>query len=130
MSAEHKAALAQGREEGRIVRIYLDALQANKPRRGRRRTKESIQKRLAAIDAKLPTADSLAKLRLYQEKENLQAELEGMGNATDLSALEKDFVKVAKAYGERKRIGYAAWRAVGVSPATLQKAGITRSSRA
>ena len=38
MSAEHKAALAQGRSEGKAVRDYLDALRANKPKRGRKRT--------------------------------------------------------------------------------------------
>ena len=36
MSPEHKAALAQGREEGRPVRLYLEALAAAKPRRGKR----------------------------------------------------------------------------------------------
>ena len=38
MTDEHKAALAQGRSEGRAVRDYLDALRANKPKRGRKRT--------------------------------------------------------------------------------------------
>ena len=36
MSADHKAALAKGREEGRIVRRYLEALESNRPRRGRK----------------------------------------------------------------------------------------------
>ena len=51
MSAEHKAALAKGREEGRIVRQYLEALESTKPRRGRKRTPDSIRKRLATIEA-------------------------------------------------------------------------------
>ena len=38
MSDEHKAALAEGRAQGRAVRAYLEALEANKPRRGRKRT--------------------------------------------------------------------------------------------
>ena len=46
----HKAALAQGERKGRAVREYLDALRANKPKRGRKRTPDSIKKRLAAID--------------------------------------------------------------------------------
>ncbi len=57
MSDEHKAALAQGREQGRLVRRYLEALESHRPKRGRRRTPESIAKRLAAIDEQLPTAD-------------------------------------------------------------------------
>ena len=47
MSDDHKAALAAGRNEGRAVRRYLEALEAHKPKRGRKRTPESIQKRLA-----------------------------------------------------------------------------------
>ena len=50
MSAAHKAALAKGREQANAVRAYLDALEANRPKRGRKRTPESISKRIAAID--------------------------------------------------------------------------------
>jgi hypothetical protein len=128
MSAEHKAALAQGRAEGRAVREYLDALRANKPKRGRKRTPESIKKRLAAIEAQLPEADALTELRLVQEKRDLAAELESMGNAVDMGAIEAAFVKVAKSYSERQKISYASWRDVGVEASVLKKAGISRSS--
>ena len=47
MSDEHKAALAEGRTQGRAVRNYLDALEATKPKRGRKRTPDSVKKRLA-----------------------------------------------------------------------------------
>ena len=33
MSAEHKRALAQGREQSRVVRNYLEALEQNRPKR-------------------------------------------------------------------------------------------------
>ena len=46
MSKAHKAALAQGRVEGRVIRTYLDVVEANRPKRGRKRTVESITKRL------------------------------------------------------------------------------------
>jgi hypothetical protein len=45
----------------------------------------------------------------------------------DLSALEKQFIKVAKGYGERKGITYATWRAAGVSAAVLHSADISRA---
>ena len=38
MSDQHKAALAKGRAEGKIVREYLEGLRATKPKRGRKRT--------------------------------------------------------------------------------------------
>ena len=56
MSAAHKAAMEQGRAEGRAVRDYLEALRSSKPKRGRKRTAETIEARLARIDDELTTA--------------------------------------------------------------------------
>jgi hypothetical protein len=127
MSDTHKAALERGRAEGRMVRDYLEALRSNKPKRGRKRTADSINKRLAAIEAELPEASAIDELQLIQERRDLTAELETLGSAADLSEIEESFVKVAKGYGERKGISYASWRDVGVSAATLKRAGINRS---
>ena len=127
MSDSHKAALAQGREEGRVVRRYLEALESSKPKRGRKRTADSIQKRLAAIEDRLLDADQLTRLNLIEERRRLEEELSQADDTTDLAALEKDFVKVARSYGERKGITYSSWRAVGVSAATLQQAKIART---
>ncbi len=128
MSDQHKAALARGRTEGKTVRAYLDALRANKPKRGRKRTTDTIHKRLAAIDVQLPDADPLSELRLVQERRDLAAELESIDQRVDLESFETDFIKVAKSYSERQGISYAAWREVGVAPSVLTKAGLTRSS--
>jgi len=124
MSPEHKAALAKGREEGRIVRRYLDALEFQRPRRGRRRSPEAIEQRLATIAKRLPEADSLTRLHLIQEQVDLQAELRDAAPADDLTDLERAFVKVARSYSERKGITFAAWRAIGVSAQVLDKANI------
>ncbi len=128
MTEEHKAALAQGRSEGRAVKAYLEALAANKPKRGRKRTADTINKRLAKIDEELQDASPLSTLQLEQERMDLEAELESMSDKADLGGLEDKFVEVAKSYGQRKGISYAAWRKVGVSPATLKRAGIGRGS--
>ncbi len=127
MSEDHKAALAKGREEGRIVRRYLEALESTKPRRGRKRTPESIRKRLVAIDNALASADPLSRLHLVEERQRLEAELSHTGETVDLAALEKSFIKVARVYGERKGISYSAWRTVGVSASVLQQAKIPRT---
>jgi hypothetical protein len=127
MSDAHKAALAKGREEGRIVRQYLEALEATKPRRGRKRTPDSIRRRLTTIESSLTTADPLARLHLVEEKQRLEAELAHSGDTVDLAGLEKSFVKVARPYGERKGISYSAWRTVGVSASVLQLAKIPRT---
>ena len=128
MSDQHKAALAEGRNEGRAVKNYLEALQQNRPRRGRRRTPESITKRLAVIDAAYAEGSALQQLQLVQERMDLQKELEAMGTKVDLSALEAAFVKTAAKYAQRKGISYAAWRELGVPADVLKKAGISRGS--
>lgn len=128
MTDSHKAALAQGRAEGRVVREYLDALRANKPKRGRKRTTESMTERLAGIDAQLVDADALNELKLVQERRDLLAELDAKGADLDLVALEQAFVDVAQGYAERQGISYAAWREVGVDAAVLSRAGVTRKS--
>jgi hypothetical protein len=126
MSDSHKAAMERGRAEGRVVRDYLEALRSSKPKRGRKRTAESITARLAKIDDELTDASAIEELQLLQERRDLQAELDSMGSGVDLDELESAFVDVAKAYGERKGIAYATWRDVGVSAATLKRAGIGR----
>ena len=126
MSDSHKAALAEGREQGRAVRRYLEALEAHKPKRGRKRTPESVQKRLAVIDQMLADADPLTRLHLVQEKMNLDTELATTDNTVDLQALEDDFVAAAAPYGARKGITYAAWRQLGVGPGVLRRANVKR----
>ena len=128
MTDEHKAALAAGRAEGRAVRAYLEALDQHRPKRGRKRTPDSVNARLAKIDTELVSADPMTRLSLVQERLDLLAELESLTTTVDLTALESDFVKSAKGYGERKGISYAAWREVGVSAATLKAAGIGRGA--
>ena len=127
MSTGHKAALAQGRAESASVRHYLEALETSKPKRGRKRTPASIDRRLAAIDTQLASADALSKLHLLQEQKDLADEKSRVNKVKDLSALEKQFIKVAKAYSERKGITYSTWRAAGVSAAVLAKAEIPRA---
>jgi uncharacterized protein YicC (UPF0701 family) len=128
MSEEHKAALAKGRAEGRIVRDYLEGLRATKPKRGRKRTPETVKSRLEAIDNELESASPVEELMLVQERRDLEAELEQMSNTVDMDALEDAFVGVAKSYSESKKISYASWRDVGVEARVLKRAGISRGS--
>ena len=127
MSDEHKAALALGRSEGRMVRGYLEGLRAVAPRRGRRRTADTIERRLEAIEDELATADPMRELKLVQERRDLQVELASMGQPVDIDALEAAFVEVAQSYSERQGITYQSWREVGVPAAVLTRAGISRS---
>ena len=109
------------------MRRYLEALDAHKPRRGRKRTAESVQRQLAALAEKIAAADPLSRVQLIQLRMDLEAELASRQSSVDLAALEEEFVRAAKAYGQRKGITYAAWREAGVEPAVLRRAGISRT---
>jgi hypothetical protein len=131
MSDEHKQALAAGRREGAAVKAYLEVLQTSRPKRGRRRSPEGIERRLAAITNELSGASPLNRLLLTQERRDLEAELEQL-RRTDrptLQALEDAFTTHASSFGERKRIDYQTWREVGVPDAVLRRAGIQRPTR-
>ncbi len=127
MSAEHKDALAVGRREGRIVKDYLEALRASRGRPGRKRTPESVKARLAAIDREIGSSDPVSELLMTQERLDLQRELEAFEAKVDIADIERRFIEVAKGYGDRRGISYAAWREVGVAAATLKAAGVRRS---
>src|SRR4051812_21503748 len=129
MSAEHKAALAEGRNLSRSVGRYLEALEAHKPKRGRKRTPESVKRQLAAVQESLKTATGARRLELIQQRRDLEVEMAGMSaGGPDLTALEKEFIKSAKNFSSKKGITYGTWREFGVSPEVLRKAGITRGS--
>lgn len=127
MSAEHKAALAQGRALGRAVKAYLEGLEVTKPKRGRKRTPDSISTRLQRIEDELRTADGIQRLHLIQERMDLNAELAKSDTVVDMKQLEDDFVAVAKEYSASKGISYTAWREAGVSADVLKRAGVPRT---
>lgn len=129
MSDQHKAALAAGREGSRAVRAYLEALDITKPRRGRKRTRETVAKQLAKVESDLASASGLVRLELLQCRRDLQAELGAIegSDEVDLDALKESFVRFAADYAMRKGIDYQTFREFGVSPAVLKEAGISRS---
>jgi hypothetical protein len=125
MSEEDEAALAEGREQGRAVRRYLDALEHHRPKRGRRRSRESIERRLASVDEALAEADPVDRLHLIQERLDLEGALAAMdGTGVDLSALEEDFIDAVGPYGARRGVSYPA----GGSPACRPRCCGARAS--
>jgi uncharacterized protein YicC (UPF0701 family) len=128
ITPEHKAAMAAGRAEGRAIKNYLVALEENKPRRGRRRTPDSINARLEKIDVELAAAEPMKRLSLIQERLDLLRELDELQDPVDMTALEEEFVIAAKGYSDRKGISWAAWREVGVPASVLERAGVSRGA--
>ena len=128
MSDEHKAANAKAREENRAVSDYLEALESNRPRRGRKRTAEVMRKRLAAIAEALESATPIRRVQLIQERIDLEQAIVASSETIDISDLEAGFVEVAVSYSGRKGITYSAWREVGVPASVLQRSGISRGA--
>ena len=121
---------AQEKADNKAVRDYLDVLAASAPKRGRKRTADSVKARISAIGNAMGGASATKRLGLVQERLDLEAELDAMARAdsVDIGDLEAGFIKTATSYGGRRGISYAAWREVGVSATTLKAAGIRRSS--
>src|SRR5258707_8043594 len=97
MSDTHKEALAEGRNHARIVGRYLEALEANKPKRGRKRTADTVKKRLAAVADEIKEATGLARLNLLQERRDLEVELASMqAGAPEPGGLHEEVFEGAK----------------------------------
>jgi phage-related protein len=124
MTQAHKAKLAEGRTQSRTINAYLQALESNRPRRGRR--VDTSPQRLAQLDKEIEEAFGIRKLELVQQKIELESLASSDQGGSDLEELRKAFVRVAKSYGQRKGISYTAWRQVGVPAEALREAGIGR----
>jgi hypothetical protein len=124
MDEAHKEKLAQGRNDARAVKGYLEYLENNRPKRGRRRTEQSIKARLAGIEAELTECSPLARLNLFQEQIDLAAELESMDKKVDGTESRSAFIEAAGRYAKSKSISKAAFKQMGIDAATLREAGI------
>lgn len=128
MSAEHKAALAQGRKEARAIKAYLDALASRRP--GRPVTKTSLEARIARLDERIAEElNALKAVELRQQRLDAERSLADIGEQADIAVLEKEFVGAVAGYSERKGISYNAWRESGVPAGVLKEAGIPRTRR-
>ena len=123
LSPEHKAALAQGRHEAKVVRHYLTS---RSRRDGRSPRPEELRQRIEKLDARIAEETSpMKRLRLHAEKNQLVQRLAASGSE-DADDVEKEFIAVAKSFSERRGIPYAAWREEGVPAKVLNEAGVTR----
>ena len=126
MTDDHKKALEEGRTWGRAIGDYLDALAAHKPKRGRKRTPETVERQMQEIDDAVGSAMGTARVEMVQRRRDLEVELASLSAQVDITLLEAGFVQYGKDYAARKGISFAAFREVGVPAEVLEKAGITR----
>jgi hypothetical protein len=125
MTPSHKEALKEGRKRGQTVRRYLKAIEETKPRRGRPVTPDGLRKRIAELDvAIMKESDPLRKLDLVETKIKKQKELEQLQSPIDITAIEEEFISVAKVYSDSKELSPEAWLELGVPRDVLRRAGI------
>lgn len=129
MSNEHKAALAKGRQQARVVRDYLAALERDSRRR-RRLSRDELQQKVQQYQEQIANEEDPAnRVELVQKRLGFEERLADYEEAPDLDQLQQDFVDVVAEYSERKGLTYTAWREVGVPAAVLREGGIPRTRR-
>lgn len=129
MTADHKEALARGRDQGRAVREYLAMLDRDRTP-GRRLDRDGVERRIAETQLRIDEEPDPAKrVELIQRRLDLERKLIDLEDEPDVDALQASFVTAAKDYSERKGISYTAWREAGVPAAVLREAGIPRTRR-
>jgi hypothetical protein len=121
---------ANAHDRARVVRRYLSALDAQRTGRTPTKTAESLHLRMHQIDTELLSADPVRRLHLTQERIDLHAEFLRLttGNS-DISELEKAFVRVARGYSDRHGVSFSAWRQIGVDVDVLAAAGIKAAAK-
>ncbi len=121
-----KTMLSTTSETG-VVRRYLDWLESDAARPGRRFDPDVALARVDEINTELAddTTSTIRRLTLIQERRDLETLIgDGADGAADGVELEDEFVKVAAAYAQRKGISRAAFREFGVPASVLTAAGI------
>lgn len=108
------------------IRRYLARLDAQ-PRNGQRTSPEKIQERLEKLRADLDDADPITRVKMIQQRLQLEEQLANAGEESELDAAEAAFIENAWDWAQREGISYAALREVGVPANVLAQAGIARS---
>ncbi|MGO9876941.1 MAG: hypothetical protein ACLPVY_24460, partial [Acidimicrobiia bacterium] len=130
LSASHQRARSEGRTMSATVDRYLAAVSTPK-RRGRKVSEAVLVERLDTARARAKTATGVERVLAAQEVRDLSDRISALVSAsgTDLKESENAFVRIAKDFGERRGIGYGAWRDAGVPAAVLKRAGVARTRR-
>jgi hypothetical protein len=127
---EQKAAMIEGRKAATAVRLYLEALDRTKPRRGRpkQKTMEQLDVEIEALRAAFDAADPMGRLPLLKKLDKVGAEIRELQEEEAaeemLAPLAKEFIQCAAGYSERHGTLHHHWLAVRVPPEVLAEAGI------
>jgi hypothetical protein len=118
----------QGRQQSdeevaAIVRRYLSLIEVHPIRRGRRRSPERLQARIAELQAS-PPSDPVERLEQIQERLDLEGELERLAALEDIASIEDEFVAALPRFLQQRHISYTALKEMGVPTVVLRRAGL------
>lgn len=109
-----------------VIRRYLAALDGQ-PRNGQRISPEKLQERLEKIREQMVDADPITRVKLVQQRIEVESHLAQVEDQSDAEAAEAAFIEHAWDWAQREGISYTALREVGVPANVLAQAGIARS---
>lgn len=126
MEQEQRSSRTQALSERKVLKQYLTLLESSRKRSTRKTdTTDDIKSRLALIAQELTNGVTpLRRLKLYQERRNLERELIVLAAAQTMERAEEEAVKVLAHYSERHGINRATWREAGVPRKVLDRAGV------
>jgi hypothetical protein len=110
-------------EVAAIVRRYLSLIEIHPIRRGRRRSPERLQARIAELRGGT-TNDPVERLEQIQERLDLEAELARLSALEDIASIEDEFVAALPRFLQMRNISYAALKEMGVPTVVLRRAGL------
>ena len=110
------------------ISAYLTALGEEKARGRRKRSPEKLLQRLNVVAEQMDSASQIVKVRLIQERLDIEDAMRPDPPSVAFSPLEDAFCSVVGSWSASKGISYSAWREVGVPAAVLKRAGVRRST--
>jgi hypothetical protein len=125
-TTNHLEALDKGRKASKAIRAYLEMIrdQAAPKRRGRQIDWQArYDQAKASLEGETDVLQQLRLTRQLREAEEMLALAEA---EVDVPAIEAGFVEWAYWYSEQHGIDHGTWVAMGVPPALLKKAGVTK----
>lgn len=110
----------------RKVRRYLEALEAGY---GRPLDVSGLQHRLEAVQDELVAANAVQRVKLIQERLDLEESIAAAGTDWGFTELEAEAVEVMARWAEERGFSYQALREAGVPASVMRRAGISRARR-
>jgi ATP-dependent protease HslVU (ClpYQ) peptidase subunit len=124
-SPEQRAARGAKTSMTRTVRRYLEALESSQTRRV---DPAKLQERLNAVMTAIVEANNIERVRLIQERMDLERQIDAVGSSDDYAEVEAAAIEVLADWARDKGVSYQALREAGVPAAVLREAGMSRSS--